>query len=141
MGDQTKFKHIKVNSDIDDDVVIYAGRPSSECQESDRTKPDSSDGQVEVQAEGFGDASDTAQAIGQAAAPEQASRQASAQEPQQAQGQRQAQGSSAPEDDSGYHRTTLADIEGSKMPKAQVITIALALVAIAAFIIWYIVAM
>lgn len=151
MSDQTKFKHIKVNSDIDDDVVIYAGQPRPKHPNSDRSQPDSTDGCVVTQADEGDDMPDTAQSAMQKQASPQASTQEGAQEQSEEQAHEQAQArakahaqtqkSSTSRNASEYHRTTLADIEGSKMPKAQIVTIVLALMAIGAFIIWYIVAM
>lgn len=39
----------------------------------------------------------------------------------------------------GYHPTTMDDIQGSKMPATQIVVISVALICLAAFIIWYIV--
>ena len=47
--------------------------------------------------------------------------------------------SSPSESSDAYHETTLDDIKESKMPKTQIAVIAVALVCLAAFIIWYIV--
>lgn len=38
---------------------------------------------------------------------------------------------------SGYHATTLEDIQGFKMSKTQIAVIIVALAAIAAFVVWY----
>lgn len=43
-----------------------------------------------------------------------------------------------PEKADDYHETTLADIQASKMPAMQKVIIAIAVVAVAAFIVWYV---
>ncbi len=48
--------------------------------------------------------------------------------------------SEVPNQNIEYHATTLEDIKSSKMPKAQIVIIVLAIIAIAAFIIWNVVA-
>lgn len=42
-----------------------------------------------------------------------------------------------PEKADDYHETTLADIQASKMPTMQKVILAIAVVAIAAFAVWY----
>ncbi len=120
MADQTDFKHITVNPGDADDVVIQAGivdagagadpldRGSTRCEPADDVRPDPA----------------TAATLPTAAAA------AHDGEP------RSAASEPTPSSSSAYHETTLEDIKSSKMPKTQIIVIALALVAIAAFVIW-----
>lgn len=114
MADQTDFKHITVNPGDADDVVIQAGIVDAGAgadpldRGSTRCEP----------------ADDVR--------PDPATAAAAAHDGEP----RSAASELTPSSPSAYHETTLEDIKSSKMPKTQIIVIALALVAIAAFVIW-----
>lgn len=103
MADRTEFKHIKVNAN-DDDTIIVAGAPAYE----DKRK--SSNDAIEVARSGV------------SSRPAEA---AAAQVEQKSTGK------------DAFSPTTLQDIEQSKIPAAQKIVIALAVLAIIAFVVWY----
>lgn len=129
MVEQEGFTHIKVSTD-EDDVVIVAGAPlavessaaaqgtlaseSDELSDSipDRQAPDSSRHEADEASLREGDTAASSQERFQRA------------------------GKSADE----YHETTLEDIEDSKMSGMQKAIIAVALLGIAAFVAWYLLA-
>ena len=119
MAGQTDFKHITVNPGDVEDTVIQAGAVSSSAAHPVRP--------VAAHATGASEAADTP-APATAPSSEPAADAASA---AAAAAVSRSSGDRAP-----YRETTLEDIKGSKMPKTQIIVIALALIAIAAFIIW-----
>lgn len=111
MADQTDFKHITVNPGDADDVVIQAGIVDAGAGADPLDR-----GSTRCEPE------DDVRP-GPAAAAHDGEPRSAASEP-------------TPSSPSAYHETTLEDIKSSKMPKTQIIVIALALVAIAAFVIW-----
>lgn len=123
MADQTEFKHITVNPAEADDVVIHAGAPKSEDeslhagtqQENSAQEPSVSPQSVKPE-ESPADSPATSDASAMPTKPKAAS---------------------SKQDADSYHPTTLEDIEGSKMPKTQIVVIVVAIVAIIAFAVWY----
>lgn len=114
MADRTDYKHIKV-TECDDDVVIVAGvaqsdRSGSAC-EGRATAPSSQDAQPEH----VGDRSVMAHTAGSDTL----------------------ESTEGHAEEDAYQRTTLDDIEQSKMPLTQKIVISVAVLAVIAFIIWY----
>lgn len=138
-GDAQKFSHISVASDDEDDVVIEAGAPrfrgygegesaaqpaGDEAAASAANKTSVVDG-----GEGFADRASAGAAPAErvsAPAPERA-----------AKADKPARKASAPAR-KGYEETTLADLEGTKMSGMQKGIIAVALIGIAAFIVYYV---
>lgn len=130
-GDAQKFSHISVASDDEDDVVIEAGAPRFRSY-----------GEGEPSAQPAGDeatsaANKTAAADGGEGPSESPSR-ASAPAPERAaKADKPARKTSAPAR-KGYEETTLEDLEGTKMSGMQKGIIAVALIGIAAFIVYYV---
>ena len=130
-GDAQKFSHISVASDDEDDVVIEAGAPRSRSY-----------GEGESAARPAGDkatsaANKTAAADGGEGSSESPSR-ASTPAPERAvKADKPARKTSAPAR-KGYEETTLEDLEGTKMSGLQKGIIAVALIGIAAFIVYYV---
>ena len=112
MADQTDFKHITVNPAEPDDVVIHAGAPKDDAQPSEAKK-----GSAQLEP-----------AAAPADKPAQPTVQASS-----------SHKPSTPKATSSYHATTLEDIQGFKMSKTQIAVIIIALAAIVAFVVWYLV--
>lgn len=115
MADRTRFKHIRVDA-ANDDVVIYAGAHDamrSSAEEAD-TAVGSEEATIRMEASAASDSSSLAGAGASAA------------------------GSNAqPASSDGYRATTLQDIKTSKMPAMQKAIIVIAVLAVAAFLIWY----
>lgn len=130
-GDAQKFSHISVASDDEDDVVIEAGAPRFRSY-----------GEGEPAAQPAGDeatsaANKTAAADGGEGPSESPSR-ASAPAPERAaKADKPARKTSAPAR-KGYEETTLEDLEGTKMSGMQKGIIAVALIGIVAFIVYYV---
>lgn len=129
-GDAQKFSHISVASDDEDDVVIEAGTPRFRSY-----------GEGEPAAQPAGDeatsaANKTAAADGGEGPSESPSR-ASTPAPERAAKADKPAKASAPAR-KGYEETTLADLEGTKMSGMQKGIIAVALIGIAAFIVYYV---
>lgn len=130
-GDAQKFSHISVASDDEDDVVIEAGAPRSRSY-----------GEGESASQPAGDeatsaANKTAAADGGEGPSESPSR-ASAPAPERAaKADKPARKASAPAR-KGYEETTLEDLEGTKMSGMQKGIIAVALIGIVAFIVYYV---
>ncbi|MDO4290349.1 MAG: hypothetical protein Q4C41_03850 [Eggerthellaceae bacterium] len=143
MADDMKFSHITVTTDDEDDVVIQAGKKAPASVAPDRAategvaagaaetaeaapSPSSSTPVSGVSTKVASEASPTsasdASTASAAAAPAQ--RAAGVSEP-----------SGAPKDT--YHATTLEDIESTKMSLTQKVVIALAVLGIAGFAVWY----
>lgn len=124
MADKLGFSHITVTADEDEDIVIQAGvvdEPSAKEPSVSAPAPEAApaaDGGAEA-AEG-----DTADGGAEAAdiAPEPPARSRPA----------------APDD--GYRETTLEDIESAKMSGTQKAVILVAMLGIAAFVLWYLLA-
>ena len=116
MANESKFTHISVSVDDDDDFVIEAGASSvsaNEVQPAAMPEPEVVP-EPELQ-------SASASAVQPVVAPE--SEVASASKPAV----------------KGYHETTLADLEGEKMSGMQKGVIVAAVLAIVAFVVWYLV--
>ena len=131
-GDAQKFSHISVASDDEDDVVIEAGAPRSRSY-----------GEGEPAAQAAGDeatgsaaATEAAEADGGEGPSESPSR-ASTPAPERAAKADKPAKTSAPAR-KGYEETTLEDLEGTKMSGMQKGIIAVALIGIAAFIVYYV---
>lgn len=130
-GDAQKFSHISVASDDEDDVVIEAGTPRFRSY-----------GEGEPAAQPAGDeamsaANKTAAADGGEGPSESPSR-ASTPAPERAvKADKPARKTPAPAR-KGYEETTLEDLEGTKMSGMQKGIIAVALIGIAAFIVYYV---
>lgn len=130
-GDAQKFSHISVASDDEDDVVIEAGAPRFRSY-----------GEGESAAQPAGDeaaaraANKTAAADGGEGSSELPSR-ASTPAPERAAKADKPAKASAPAR-KGYEETTLADLEDTKMSGMQKGIIAVALIGIVAFIVYYV---
>lgn len=130
-GDAQKFSHISVASDDEDDVVIEAGAPRFRSY-----------GEGEPAAQPAGDEATSAAANKATAADggegssEPPSR-ASTPAPERAVKADKPAKASAPAR-KGYEETTLEDLESAKMSGMQKGIIAVALIGIAAFIVYYV---
>ena len=130
-GDAQKFSHISVASDDEDDVVIEAGTPRFRSY-----------GEGETAAQPAGDeatsaANKTAAADGGEGPSEPPSRASTPAPERAAKADKPARKASAPAR-KGYEETTLEDLEGTKMSGMQKGIIAVALIGIAAFIVYYV---
>lgn len=129
-GDAQKFSHISVASDDEDDVVIEAGAPRSRSYgEGESTSQPARD-------EATSAANKTAAADGGEGSSEPPSR-ASTPAPERAAKADKPAKASAPAR-KGYEETTLEDLESTKMSGMQKGIIAVALIGIAAFIVYYV---
>ncbi len=129
MADHTDYKRITVNPGDDDDIVIVAGAPAQKSSHRDQSSHDvhvSSTVPPKASVEASSAAPSKMPSETSSTAPSKVSPEASSTAP-----------SKTSSEASEYHPTTLADIKESKMPKTQIRVIVLAIVAIAAFIIWY----
>lgn len=131
-GDAQKFSHTSVASDDEDDVVIEAGAPRSRSygegesvSQPARDEAPARAAATEATAADGGEGSSEPPSRASTPAPERA---AKADKPAKA---------SAPAR-KGYEETTLADLEGTKMSGMQKGIIAVALIGIAAFIVYYV---
>lgn len=130
-GDAQKFSHISVASDDEDDVVIEAGTPRFRSY-----------GEGEPAAQPAGDeatsaANKTAAADGGEGPSESPSRASTPAPERAAKADKPARKTSAPAR-KGYEETTLEDLEGTKMSGMQKGIIVVALIGIAAFIVYYV---
>ena len=130
-GDAQKFSHISVASDDEDDVVIEAGAPRSRSY-----------GEGEPAAQPAGDeatsAANKTAAAGGGEGPSESPSRASTPAPERAvKADKPARRASAPAR-KGYEETTLEDLESTKMSSMQKGIIAVALIGIAAFIVYYV---
>lgn len=130
-GDAQKFSHISVASDDEDDVVIEAGAPRSRSY-----------GEGESASQPAGDeatsaANKTAAADGGEGPSESPSRASTPAPERAAKADKPARKTSAPAR-KGYEETTLEDLESTKMSGMQKGIIAVALIGIAAFIVYYV---
>lgn len=131
-GEAQKFSHISVASDDEDDVVIEAGAPrfrsygegesaaqpaGDEAAASAANKTSVVDG-----GEGFADRASTGAAPVERVSTPASERAAKADKPAR----------------KGYEETTLADLEDTKMSGMQKGIIAVALIGIVAFIVYYV---
>lgn len=130
MANESKFTHISVSVDDDDDFVIEAGASSvsaNEVQPAAMPEP-------EVALEpGLAPASELE------VAPEPELRSASASAVQPVVAPESEVASASKPAVKGYHETTLADLEGEKMSGMQKGVIVAAVLAIIAFVVWYLV--
>lgn len=132
-GDAQKFSHISVASDDEDDVVIEAGAPRSRSY-----------GEGEFAVQPSGDEAAASEVPIEAAAadggegPSESPSRASTPAPERAaKADKPARKTSAPAR-KGYEETTLEDLEGTKMSGMQKGIIAVALIGIVAFIVYYV---
>lgn len=131
-GDAQKFSHISVASDDEDDVVIEAGAPRfrsygegvSAAQPAGDEVAASAANKTSVVAggEGLADRASAGAAPAERVSTPAPERAAKADKPAR----------------KGYEETTLADLEGTKMSGMQKGIIAVALIGIAAFIVYYV---
>lgn len=131
-GDAQKFSHISVASDDEDDVVIEAGAPRSRSY-----------GEGEPAARPAGDKAEASAAANKATAadggegPSESPSRASTPAPERAvKADKPATASASAR--KGYEETTLEDLESTKMSGMQKGIIAVALIGIAAFIVYYV---
>lgn len=131
-GDAQKFSHISVASDDEDDVVIEAGAPRSRSYgEGESASQPAGDealaraAATEATAADGGEGSSEPPSRASTPAPERA---AKADKPATASASAR----------KGYEETTLEDLEGTKMSGMQKGVIAVALIGIAAFIVYYV---
>lgn len=138
-GEAQKFSHISVASDDEDDVVIDAGAPRFRSYGEGEPAAQPAGDEAAASAadktaatgggEGLADRASTGVAPAErvsAPAPERA-----------AKADKPARKASAPAR-KGYEETTLEDLEGTKMSGMQKGIIAVALIGIAAFIVYYV---
>lgn len=131
-GDAQKFSHISVASDDEDDVVIEAGAPRSRSYGEGESASQPAGGE----AAGSAAATETTAADGGEGSSEPPSR-ASTPAPERAAKADKPAKASAPAR-KGYEETTLEDLEGTKMSGMQKGIIAVALIGIVAFIVYYV---
>ncbi len=122
MAGQTDFKHITVNPAEADDVVIHAGAPVPRDEGADAHAEAAPQAQARP-------------ALDAAAADAVPAPQAAAASPDAG----TSNASPAPKRQDAYRQTTLEDIQSFKMSKTQIAVIVVALAAIAAFVVWYLV--
>ena len=118
IADNLGFSHITVTADEDEDIVIQAGvvdEPSAKEPSVSAPTPEAAPA-----ADGGAEAAEVAAAAEVAPEPPARSRPA------------------APDD--GYRETTLEDIESAKMSGTQKAVILVAMLGIAAFVLWYLLA-
>lgn len=132
MADDLKFTHISVTSDEDEDVVIQAGAPSAAPATSGVSSP-----AVKQVTEPQAAVTPEARATPVTEMPV-ASKPASAAAPQPAPKPASAAASKTAKKKDGYHETTLEDIESVKMSGTQKAVIAVAVLAIIAFVVYYV---
>ena len=130
-GDAQKFSHISVASDDEDDVVIEAGAPRFRSY-----------GEGEPAAQPAGDeaaasAANKTAAVDGGEGPSESPSRASTPAPERAAKADKPAKASAPAR-KGYEETTLEDLESTKMSGMQKGIIAVALIGIAAFIVYYV---
>lgn len=129
-GDAQKFSHISVASDDEDDVVIEAGAPRSRSygegeSASQLARDEAPSAANKTAAADGGEGSSEPPLRASAPAPERA---AKADKPATASASTR----------KGYEETTLEDLESTKMSGMQKGIIAVALIGIAAFIVYYV---
>lgn len=131
-GDAQKFSHISVASDDEDDVVIEAGAPRSRSYGEGESASQPAGDEAPARAA----ATEAAEADGGEGSSEPPSR-ASTPAPERAAKADKPAKASAPAR-KGYEETTLEDLESTKMSGMQKGIIAVALIGIAAFIVYYV---
>ena len=139
-GDAQKFSHISVASDDEDDVVIEAGAPRSrsygEGESASQLARDEAPSAAATDAPACAAATKAVEADGGEGSSEPPSR-ASTPAPERAAKADKPAKASAPAR-KGYEETTLEDLESTKMSGMQKGIIAVALIGIAAFIVYYV---
>ena len=131
-GDAQKFSHISVASDDEDDVVIEAGAPRSRSYgEGESTSQPARD-----EAAGSAAATEAAEADGGEGSSEPPLRASTSAPERAAKADKPATASASTR--KGYEETTLEDLESTKMSGMQKGIIAVALIGIAAFIVYYV---
>ena len=138
-GDAQKFSHISVASDDEDDVVIEAGAPRFRSYGEGEPAAQPAGDEAAASAanktaaigggEGLADRASSGVAPAERASTPAPERAAKADKPA-----RKASASAR----KGYEETTLEDLEGTKMSGMQKGIIAVALIGIAAFIVYYV---
>lgn len=137
-GDAQKFSHISVASDDEDDVVIEAGAPrfrsygegeSAAQPAGDEAAASAANKSPWLTVEGFADRASAGAAPAERVSTPAPERAAKADKP--------ARKAPAPAR-KGYEETTLADLEDTKMSGMQKGIIAVALIGIVAFIVYYV---
>ena len=136
-GDAQKFSHISVASDDEDDVVIEAGAPRSRSYgegesaarpAGDKATSAANKTSVVDGGEGFADRASAGAAPAERVSTPAPERAAKADKPATASASAR----------KGYEETTLEDLESTKMSGMQKGIIAVALIGIAAFIVYYV---
>lgn len=130
-GDAQKFSHISVASDDEDDVVIEAGAPRSRSYGEGESAAQPARDEAAASA-----ANKTAAADGGEGSSEPPLRASTPAPERAAKADKPATASASTR--KGYEETTLADLEGTKMSGMQKGIIAVALIGIAAFIVYYV---
>ena len=130
-GDAQKFSHISVASDDEDDVVIEAGTPR--FRSYGEGEPTSQPARDEAAASA---ANKTAAADGGEGSSEPPLRASTPAPERAAKADKPATASASTR--KGYEETTLEDLESTKMSGMQKGIIAVALIGIAAFIVYYV---
>lgn len=132
-GDAQKFSHISVASDDEDDVVIEAGAPRyrsyGEGEFVSQPARDEAPARAAASAATAADGGEGSSELPSRASTPAPERAAKADKP--------ARKASAPAR-KGYEETTLEDLEGTKMSGMQKGIIAVALIGIVAFIVYYV---
>lgn len=138
-GDAQKFSHISVASDDEDDVVIEAGTPRFRSYGEGESAAQPAGDEAAASAvnktsvvdggEGFADRASAGAAPAERVSTSDPERAAKADKP--------ARKAPAPAR-KGYEETTLADLEDAKMSGMQKGIIAVALIGIVAFIVYYV---
>ena len=131
-GDAQKFSHISVASDDEDDVVIEAGAPRSRSYGEGESASQPAGDEAPARA-----AATVATAADGGEGPSEPPSRASTPAPERAAKADKPAKASAPAR-KGYEETTLEDLEGTKMSGMQKGIIAVALIGIAAFIVYYV---
>ena len=135
-GDAQKFSHISVASDDEDDVVIEAGAPRSRSYGEGESASQPAGGEAAGSAAAT-EAAEAAEAAGGEGSSESPSRAFTPAPERAVKADKPARKTSAPAR-KGYEETTLEDLEGTKMSGMQKGIIAVALIGIAAFIVYYV---
>ena len=131
-GDAQKFSHISVASDDEDDVVIEAGAPRSRSYGEGESASQPAGDEAPARAA----ATEAAEADGGEGSSEPPSRASTPASERAAKADKPATASASAR--KGYEETTLEDLESTKMSGMQKGIIAVALIGIAAFIVYYV---
>ena len=131
-GDAQKFSHISVASDDEDDVVIEAGTPRFRSYGEGESASQPAGDEAEASAA----ANKATAADGGEGSSEPPSRASTPAPERAAKADKPATASASAR--KGYEETTLEDLESTKMSGMQKGIIAVALIGIAAFIVYYV---